>query len=142
MKQINIDGTLYNNYITKDGRVLRKSGVERSYKYQEYKYVTLNKGKSQFTVAVHRLLAIHYIPNPQGKEQVNHIDGNKYNNDLSNLEWVTRSENVKHAYDTGLKTGLFGENNPFYNHNGKWLTDRRGCLNPNWRGGVKTNKQN
>ena len=54
---------------------------------------------------LHRLLAKYYIPNndPINKIQVNHIDGNKLNNHLTNLEWVTPSENIQHAYATGLQ---------------------------------------
>lgn len=52
---------------------------------------------------VHRLVAQAFIPNELNKEQVNHIDGNKNNNTISNLEWSTRSENVKHAYLIGIK---------------------------------------
>lgn len=46
----------------------------------------------------HRMLAQCYVPNPQNKEEVNHKDGDKLNNDLSNLEWVTHGENGRHAY--------------------------------------------
>lgn len=51
---------------------------------------------------IHRLVAQTYIPNPENKPEVNHMDGNKQNNMLCNLEWMTRSENMQHACDTGL----------------------------------------
>jgi hypothetical protein len=51
---------------------------------------------------VHRLVAQTYLPNPENKLEVNHIDGNKKNNMLCNLDWMTRSENMKHACDNGL----------------------------------------
>lgn len=49
-----------------------------------------------------RLVAQHFIPNPEDKPHVNHKDGNKKNNAVPNLEWATESENVQHAHDTGL----------------------------------------
>lgn len=59
-----------------------------------------NKGTRKY---VHRLLAEAFIPNPLGLPEVNHIDGNRQNNALSNLEWVTGQQNKIHAVRTGLR---------------------------------------
>lgn len=57
---------------------------------------------------VHRLLAMAFIPNPENKPAVNHINGIKADNHLSNLEWCTHGENMKHAKNTGLWTKAMG----------------------------------
>jgi len=75
-----------------------------------------NNGISK-TYTVHKIIAITFIEPIRGKNFINHIDGNKINNHLSNLEHVTRSENDKHAFKIGLKTpnrgmlGKFGKDN-------------------------------
>ena len=58
-------------------------------------------GKTKY-IDVHRLVAIAFIKNERNLKEINHIDGNKENNSVENLEWSTRSENVKHAYKNGL----------------------------------------
>lgn len=71
---------------------------------------------------IHRLLAENFIPNPENKVHVNHIDGNKLNNALNNLEWNTAKENTQHSFKNGLQIVPKGKDNPMYgrvggNHN-------------------------
>ena len=68
-----------------------------------YYKTNLYKNGKETTVYIHRLIASAFIPNLDNKPQINHIDGVKTNNDLSNLEWVTQSENGLHAYNIGLR---------------------------------------
>ena len=62
-----------------------------------YLHVTFTKDGKRYDYRVHRLIAMTFLDNPENKEQVNHIDGNKLNNYLSNLEWCTGEENIEHA---------------------------------------------
>lgn len=68
-----------------------------------YKRVNIFCNGKRAVKTVHRLVAEAFIPNPDALPQVNHIDGNKKNNEKSNLEWCTASRNVQHAFDIGLK---------------------------------------
>jgi hypothetical protein len=69
---------------------------------------------------VHRLVAITFIENKNNLLIVHHIDNNKQNNRVENLQWATQSYNVKKAYDDGLTSSRKGENNPNYK-NGLWV---------------------
>lgn len=74
-----------------------------------YKMVSLSKNGKGTLKTLHRLIAQNFIPNPDGLPCVNHIDGNKLNNYVGNLEWVTYSGNIVHAFRTGLMTSASGE---------------------------------
>lgn len=77
-----------------------------------YLYVELyNNGKSK-VFKIHRLVAMMFLSNVDNKPQVNHLDGNKENNCVDNLEWCTNIENQRHAWYTGLQKPKFSENNP------------------------------
>lgn len=75
--------------------------VIRSNNYQYY-FVGLLKDKNRKYFAVHRLVAQAFIKNPNNYEQIDHIDGNKLNNNVDNLEWVTPKENTQRAWKNGL----------------------------------------
>jgi hypothetical protein len=101
-KNIFINGQTFQNYhISTLGRFKNSKGViMENYKphHSGYIYVRVNKNK----YALHRLVASTYLENPENKPFVNHIDGNKTNNALSNLEWVTCKENNQHNHNVGL----------------------------------------
>lgn len=103
-KEIFVDIQEHENYaISNKGRVWSKKRdkfLTPSVNSSDYKKVVLN-GKNLY---VHRLVAQAFCPNPNNLEEVNHIDGNKWNNNYTNLEWVDKSENAKHAFKIGLRT--------------------------------------
>lgn len=88
------------------------TGLVKGKKYNRVLKPDINKGYVRVSLCkdgktskqfIHRLVASHFIPNPDNKPQVNHINGDKLTNTAINLEWVTCSENHKHAYQLGLK---------------------------------------
>jgi hypothetical protein len=97
----------YGYIVYASGKVINKN-TGKQIKPQEnncgYLRVQMCNGSLKPRFFVHRLVAEIYIPNPLNLPQVNHKDGNKKNNDVSNLEWVSASQNRKHAFsELGLK---------------------------------------
>lgn len=90
-------------FISIDGKLLKQAISAKG-----YRIVYLSKHGKMKTVRVHRLVALAFLPQVSGKNQVNHIDGNKQNNRLDNLEWCNNSENQIHAWKHGLRH--FSEN--------------------------------
>jgi hypothetical protein len=86
------------------GRVISNNGLlHLNTNTYGYKHITLSKGNVQKTVVVHKLVADAFIENPHNKPQINHIDGNKENNAVANLEWVTQGDNNRHAIRMNLR---------------------------------------
>lgn len=98
-----IEDTLY--LISSYGRVYSEMSdiiLKPTINNNGYAYVDLFINKKKCRKLVHRLVAIAFLPNAAEKNIVNHLDGNKANNTITNLEWCTLSENMKHAIDIGL----------------------------------------
>ena len=93
--------------LLKDGRIkILPDRISHPYLDKKYGYPSfhlIGDDKSKRNNFVHRLIAIHFIPNPENKPYVNHKDGIKTNIKIENLEWVTNSENIIHAFENGLK---------------------------------------
>jgi len=89
--------------VSNRGRRLKGKNMKLCFVKDRYVFCNLcdANGKDK-TLPVHRVVAAAFHPNPLNKKTVNHIDGNKHNNAVSNLEWATFNENMQHAYDTGL----------------------------------------
>jgi len=103
----------YPNYlIFDDGRVFSKKRKtdKKTFKNRGYEQITLSKNGKTKTTKIHRLVAIHYIPKIEGKDYVDHIDGNKSNNNVNNLRWTTNIENCNN-YKSISKNNKLGFKN-------------------------------
>ena len=111
-KRVSLEELDYKYLVSEDGRIYNaRTGRELKQRtsFGPYPNVTLFiKGKSKL-FNIHRLVAKAFIPNPDNKPQVNHIDCNKTNNHVSNLEWATPQENVDHMIANGKKFVHHGE---------------------------------
>jgi len=103
MEYPNISNIFYDNHytISQQGEVYSyyKNKILPPHDNNGYKMVMLKLNNKQKWHYIHRLVAQHFIPNPEHKTWVNHKDGNRSNNDISNLEWSTPKENIQHSYD-------------------------------------------
>lgn len=119
MKEFICDKTGIKLLITEEGKITEYGiRVKIRYNNNDYPRIELRRNKIRRNYNVHILLATLYIPNPENKPFVNHIDGDKKNFKLNNLEWCTASENMKHAVRIGLVTNctLKGENHNTSKH--------------------------
>ena len=104
---VNICGYENNYKISNYGRVysVKNNSIINGYITKKgYHRVNLYKNGKSHSYAIHRLVALHFIPNPGQKNEVNHINGNKSNNKVENIEWVTTLENTHHAWKNNLAT--------------------------------------
>lgn len=109
MKQIFVNNIGTSYYITEDGKCYNSNTGkylkgQENYKNGYFSYNLTMPDGSKKRLFAHRLVAQAYLPNPDNKKEVNHIDGNKLNNSTENLEWATPSENQRHALKNNLRS--------------------------------------
>lgn len=116
----------------KAGQLLKPVEKKSNGKYVYY-YVSLNaptecKASNFKAHYIHRLVALAFIPNPMQWPEINHIDGNKANNNANNLEWCTHKENVQHSYSVLKREVKKGIESPLYGRKASNLTKAKQSL--------------
>jgi len=99
--------------------------------YYAYVFSDWGRGGKDKRMNIHRVVALHFIPNPNNFPEVNHKDGNKINNKVDNLEWVTREQNIQHGFKNNLIKTLSGEkahNNVLSNEQVLFIYNYKGNL--------------
>lgn len=94
------------------GSYTRRGGIMTINKCNRYSAINLFVNWKFKHCKIHRLVATAFIPNPENKPEVNHINCNRYDNRVENLEWCTASENMQHAKRMGLRPDFKGDKNP------------------------------
>lgn len=97
------DGTILNN---DNGKWIKGTSITKNNRYVK---IHLGADHCSKFIPLHRLVAQAFIPNPNNYPQVNHKDGNRYNNSADNLEWCTAQQNVRHCRDNGFHMEQYGE---------------------------------
>lgn len=96
-----------NYQVSNLGKVRNKSNgyvIKQQLSHRGYWLVRIkDKNGKKRSFSVHRLVAIAFVSNPKAYSEINHIDGDKSNNNRSNLQWCTRGQNIQHAWDNGLR---------------------------------------
>lgn len=91
----------------KTKRILIPVKMKIGYMCYKLSYTNEDNKRKQITVFQHRLIGVHHIPNPNNKPHIDHIDGNKQNNNINNLRWVNRSENLRNQKKADNKTSIY-----------------------------------
>lgn len=128
-----------NYLITRCGNVVNKRTkriLKNSINKDGYAKIRLSDSQKKKSYSVHRLVGMAFIKNPNNLPQINHLDGNKKNNKVTNLEWCDQSENSKHSFRIGLQSNV-GIKNPAAKLNEQQVREIRAKYSP----GVVTIKQ-
>lgn len=131
-KTIKLSGAEYT--ITDQGKVFGKSGIEIKQRPDTSGYASFTAGKkgNRTRIRTHLIVARLFIPNPNNLPEIDHLDSNRMNPCITNLEWVTHEENISRAHNKGhYKNNIVGEKNPKANLNEQQVLEIRNIYDSN-----------